>query len=102
MKYGNLKIYYKISILSSSISMTVMTVEPLFYRKDHVHMEKEAAKKWPSNWSFLKTKYTDVSLQTFLTIDDSNQHVDIVLTNFSWLRMTSLSTKISLRSYHHT
>lgn len=24
-------------------------------------METEAAKKWPANWSFLKTKYTDVS-----------------------------------------
>ena len=34
----------------------------MLFRKDHVHMETEAAKKWPSNWSFLKTKYTDVCI----------------------------------------
>lgn len=28
-------------------------------------MEKESAKKWPANWSFLKTKYTDVSIEGF-------------------------------------
>jgi len=33
--------------------------------KDHVHMETEAAKKWPANWSFLKTKYTDLVKDDF-------------------------------------
>lgn len=46
-------------------------------------MEKEAAKKWPGNWQFLKTKYSDVSFLKFVKLNKKlkeNAH-KVVLVN---------------------
>lgn len=60
----NLQLVFSIHICTFSFFLSIKAnILRLFVlRKDHVHQEETASKKWPENWGFMTQRYDDVSL----------------------------------------